>query len=104
MRVRWTTIVLALFAGGCRIISFTEVRLPTEGPTFVVQCNYELANCLERAAQQCDGDFEQITRKNCPRCGDLVPINPQRPLPYQLTSYRGTLYFRCSSRAGAAPR
>jgi hypothetical protein len=103
MRAHWIIIMLALSASGCRIISFEEVRLPTEGPIFVVECNYELANCLARAAKQCDDDFEEITSKNCPRCGKVVPINPQQNLPYQLTTYRGKYYFRCLSRTSAAP-
>jgi hypothetical protein len=90
---------LSLLLAACRITNFAEVALPVEGAAkgsmFVVECNYELENCLERAARTCDGDFEQITRKNCPRCGELVPSHVQKPVYYPLPAYHGVLYFRC---------
>jgi hypothetical protein len=88
--------LLLLFTSGCRITTWKEVQLPTEGPTFRVECRYEFNNCAREAARRCPrGRYEQLTRKNCPRCGRLVPLNPQANAPIQMSSYYGTLYYRC---------
>jgi hypothetical protein len=98
IRDPWATrlVCLSFLAlSGCRVVSFAKVVLPTEGPTYLVECNYEFANCAKRATKQCEGGFEQLTRKNCPRCGTLVPPNPQKNASVQMPGYRGQLYFRC---------
>ena len=72
-----------------------EVFLPIEGPTFEVECRYELANCARAAKQKCGGEYEPITRKNCLACGRQVPRTPEQNARVQMPGYRGTLYFRC---------
>ena len=101
MRPPLALVLLTLFSG-CRISAFREVRLPTEGPTFFVACNYELANCLRRAEEACGGNYEQVTRKNCPRCKKPVPLNVQTAPFVTPPNYRGTLYFRCMGRRHAS--
>ncbi len=89
-------ITILLGASGCRVASPRALRLPTEGPTFVVECNYEFANCRRYAEEHCPGRrMEEITRKNCPRCGKVVPANPQSNARIQSPGYHGTLYYRC---------
>jgi hypothetical protein len=93
---------LLLGAGACPIRSFSpinsfsEVTLPVPGPTFLVECNYEFANCSRKAQETCPrGRFEQITRKSCPACSKDVPLYPQTNAVIQQPGYRGKLYFRC---------
>jgi hypothetical protein len=90
------TLLLALAASGCRIRSSSPVSLPTEGRTFVVTCNYELANCRRHAEAHCPGQrIEEITLKNCPRCAGIVPAHPQSGPAVQQPGYRATFYYRC---------
>ena len=89
-------IFLLAATSGCRFGAAQEARLPLDGPTFRVQCNYEFANCQRAAEANCRGPYEPITRQNCPRCGKLVPSRPEKNAPVQQPSYRGTLYYRCS--------
>jgi hypothetical protein len=99
-----------LAASGCRITGASPVSLPVEassspleqnaggqnGATFVVTCHYELANCRGYAEAHCPQHrMEEITRKNCPRCGGIVPAHPQSDSRVQQPGYRATFYYRC---------
>jgi hypothetical protein len=89
--------LLALAACACRIISSTEVKLPIDGPTYLVKCHYEFGNCRREAERVCHGRFEQLTRKNCPRCDKKLqlPPSPEKDVPQLRPGYRGTLFYRC---------
>lgn len=89
--------LLALGIAGCRIVASSEVQLPSDGPTYLVKCNYEFRNCKREAERQCKGRFEQLTRKNCPRCDKKLqlPATPEKDVPQLRPGYRGTLYYRC---------
>jgi hypothetical protein len=89
--------VLALGTSGCRIVTSTEVKLPSDGPTYLVKCHYEFRNCQSEAERQCKGHFEQLTRKNCPRCDKKLqlPPTPEKNATQLRPGYRGTMYYRC---------
>lgn len=88
---------LIVATAGCRIVASNEVKLPIDGPTYLVRCRYEFRNCEREAEHQCSGRFEQLTRKNCPRCDRKLglPPSPEKNAVVQQPGYGGAMYYRC---------